>query len=54
MNKVTEPKANASSRQPDRQSYWEAVLDLGVVIARHKSNLDKECFQRDSKFISMP
>jgi hypothetical protein len=54
MNKVKERKLSDPSRRHERQGYWEAVLDLGIVIARHKSNLDKECFERDSKFISMP
>jgi cell division septal protein FtsQ len=54
MNKVKERELRAAPPQYERQSRWETILNLGIVVAWHKSNLDKECFQRDSAFISMP
>jgi hypothetical protein len=54
MHEDKERDVSAASFQPGQQSRWEAVLDLGVLVAWHKSDLDKECFERDSNFISMP
>jgi hypothetical protein len=51
MKEIKEKKRVSRPQQP---SYWESVLDLGIIIARHRSGLDKECFQKESAFISMP
>lgn len=54
MNEVKERELSATSPQYEQQSRWKTVLNLGVVVALHKSNMDKECFQRETKFFSMP
>jgi hypothetical protein len=54
MHEIKERSANATFFHSEQQRRWLAVLNLGVVVALHKSELGKRCFQRHSNFISMP